>query len=101
MSHPLVRITDRSENVTELRYADEEARNRRVLPAQLDVVGEARDPDEVEFSFADHLVCDVDFAAPRILRFRLHWHSLARDLVCVEIRLPSPSRNPASMSSEG
>ena len=63
----------------QLHQPDEEAHNRRVLPAQLDVVREARDPDEVELSFADHLVCDVDFAAHRILRFRLHRHSLARD----------------------
>ena len=32
----------------QLHQADEEAHNRRVLPAQLDVVREARDPDEVE-----------------------------------------------------
>src|SRR5437899_8039710 len=41
----------------------QEALHRRVLPAQLDVVRQAGDPDEVERAFSDNLVGDVDVPA--------------------------------------
>src|SRR5262249_36761296 len=62
----------------QLGQPGEAARDRRVLPAQLDMVGEARDPDQVELAFAHDLEGDVDVAALRILGFWLHRSSVAR-----------------------
>ena len=68
----------------ESRERFQEPRDRGVVPAQLDVVRHARDPDEVERPVADDLVSDVDVARPRVTglrNVRLHDSSLL-DRVC-------------------
>src|SRR5205823_11406522 len=64
----------------------EEARQRRLLPRQLDVRHPARDEDEIQRPFADDLVGDVDVAAAGEAGLRSHEASL----LLVALRVSAP-----------